>query len=287
MVHTFISVVIPITMFSLMFGMGLTLRVKDFKRVLFLPKATLIGFVIQLFIMPLVGLGLAHLFNLQGMLAVGFVAASACPGGTTSNIIVHLGKGDTALSITLTAVASLTALISLPFWVNYALISFGGNESVLQMPVLKTALQLGFFTVLPVVVGMIVRKKYPVWIKAEGKISKGSVFAMIIAFIILAILDGGNTLNSTGKVIIPVSLLIISGVVIGFGLPFLAGIDQRRSTTVAVEICIKNTLLAIFLESNSLKDIEASVAPAVYLSMMLPVAISAMLLSKKISRNVT
>ncbi len=100
MIHTFISVVIPITMFSLMFGMGLTLRVKDFKRVLFLPKATIIGFVTQLIIMPLIGQELAHIFSLQGLLVVGFVATSASPGGITSNIIIYLDIGDTALSIT-------------------------------------------------------------------------------------------------------------------------------------------------------------------------------------------
>ncbi len=150
------------------------------------------------------------------------------------------------------------------------------------MPILKTAFQLSFFTILPVVIGMIVRKKYPKWIESEGKISKGSVIAMVIAFIILAILDGGNTLVSTGKVIAPVSLLLMSGVIFGFGLPFLAGVGQRQSATVAVEICIKNTLLAIFLETNSLKDIDASVAPAIYLALMLPVAIGVMVLSKKI-----
>ncbi len=276
MIHVLISVVIPITMFFLMFGMGLTLSVKDFQLLMVYPKAALIGFIVQLLIMPLIGLGLAHLFNLPIMLAVGLISASACPGGTTSNIVVHMGKGDTALSITLTAVATLATLFTLPFWVNYALKSFGGTETIVQMPILKTAFQLGLFTVLPVIIGMIVRKRWPTWIEWEGKISKASVSAMILAFVILAILDEGNTLNSAEMVIIPVILLLISGVLIGFGLPALAGNDRRQSTTVAVEICIKNTLLAIFLATNSLKNIDATVAPALYLGLMLPVAIGVM-----------
>ncbi len=285
MIHVLISVVIPITMFFLMFGMGLTLSVKDFQLLMVYPKAVLIGFIVQLLIMPLMGLGLAHLFNLPLMLAVGLITASACPGGTTSNIVVHMGKGDTALSITLTAVATLATLFTLPFWVNYALRSFGGTETIVQMPLLKTAFQLGLFTVLPVMIGMFIRKHWPVWIEWEGKISKVSVSAMVLAFMIVGILDKGNTLNSAGMVIVPVILLLISGVLIGFGFPRLAGIDRRQSITVAVEICIKNTLLAIFLATNSLKNIDAIVAPALYLCLMLPVAIGVMTLCNMISKR--
>ncbi len=276
MIQTFISVVIPITMFALMFGMGLTLSVKDFQRVLVYPKATVIGFLVQLLLMPLVGIGLAHLFNLPTMLAVGLVAASACPGGTTSNIVVHFGKGDTALSITLTAIATLATLITLPLWINYALTSFGGTKTVVQMPVIKTAFQVGLFTVLPVILGMIISKRWPKWLEWERRISYVSVFFMMLAFIVLAILDGGNTMKSMRMVTMPVILLLMFGIIIGFGLPSLAGIDRRRSTTIAIEICIKNTLLAIFLETNSIKNIDASVAPALYLSIMLPVAIGVM-----------
>ncbi len=286
MIQTLITVVIPITMFSLMFGMGLTLSVKDFQRVLVYPKASLIGFSVQLLIMPLVGLGLAHLFNLPTMLAVGLVAASACPGGTTSNVVVHIGKGDTALSITLMAIGTLATLITLPLWINYALMSFGGGtKTIIQMPVLRTALHLGIFTVLPVVIGMSFRKKWPKWIEWERMISKVSVWAMVLAFIILGIVDEGNTLKSAKTVIIPVCLLLMSGIIIGFGLPTLAMVGRRQSTTLAVAICVKNTLLAIFIENSSLKDIDAAVAPALYLSLMLPVAIGVMALSNWISKQ--
>ncbi len=228
MIAMFINIVIPITMFSLMFGMGLTLSIKDFQRVLIYPKATMIGFTLQLLVMPLIGLGLAHWFNLPTMLAVGLVAASACPGGTTSNIVVHIGKGDTALSITMTALGTLMALITIPLWVNFALTSFGGAKTVVQMPVLKTALKLGLFTVLPVIIGMFFRIQWPRWIEWEKKISKISVWTMILAFIILGILDKGNTLQSAGLVIVPVILLLLIGVIIGFGIPSLAKIDRRR-----------------------------------------------------------
>ena len=105
---TFLTdVILPASLFVIMLGMGLSLTIDDFRRILMYPKATVIGLVNQLLMVPLVGFGLCHLFQLPTEFAIGMILLSACPGGVTSNLISHVARGDTALSISLTAVTVL------------------------------------------------------------------------------------------------------------------------------------------------------------------------------------
>jgi len=276
MVETIIQVIVPITMFTLMFGMGLTLTAADFKRVLVFPKPTFIGLVLQLLALPAIGLALAYSFELSAMIAVGLVAVAACPGGTTSNVVVHMGKGDTALSITLTATATAVTLFTLPLWVNYTLGIFGGAETTVEMPIIKTAAQLALFTVFPVGLGMFARSRKPSLVEREPIISKVSTVAMITAFIGAGIADSGNTLANAGVVVIPSALLVLAALVLGYGVPRLSGISKKDSATIAVETCLKNILLSLFLATNALKELDAAYASAVVGMIMMPVAVGIM-----------
>jgi BASS family bile acid:Na+ symporter len=164
--------IVPAGMFALMFGMGLALTVDDFRRVVLLPQATVVGTFLQLVGMPLAGFGLAHAFALDPLLAAGLVIIAACPGGVMSNMFVHLGRADTALSITLTATATAVTLFTIPLWVRAVLASFGEAGANIEMPVIETALYLGGFTILPVAVGMGVLVFYNLWRRrAESRLS--------------------------------------------------------------------------------------------------------------------
>lgn len=221
-----IQVLVPITMFGLMFGMGLTLTPADFRRVLSVPKAVIVGLFLQLLALPAIGLGLAINFELSAMLALGLVAVAACPAGTTSNIVVHMGRGDTALSITLTATATLVTLFTLPLWINYSMSVLGGTETAVQMPILSTALQLGSFTFLPVTLGMFARSRWPVLIPHELKISKISTVAMIIAFVMATVMDEDSTLSSATALFIPATLYLVIVVAIGYDIPRASALSQ-------------------------------------------------------------
>ncbi|MDT0596474.1 bile acid:sodium symporter family protein [Glaciecola petra] len=286
-VLTLIQVVVPITMFTLMFGMGLTLTKSDFKRIVLYPKPVLVGLVLQLAIMPLIGFGLALHFELSIMLAVGLVALAATPGGTTSNVIVHMGKGDTALSITLTAIATSVTLLTLPIWVNFVLLQLGTDAYRIEMPILKTAVQLAIFTVIPVLVGMYVNSKYPKLKSYEPLISRISLVAMIAAFIGAAVADNGNALTNAGDVFLPTFLLLVSAIIIGFILPKSLGITAKESATIAVETCLKNILLSLFIATNSLKEPEASYASAIMGIIMIPAAIMIMVFFKYFNNKQT
>ena len=110
-----------VALFIIMIGMGLSLTTADFKRVLRFPKAVFIGFLNQIILLPLIAFGLTQFFDVSNEIAIGVMILSACPGGPTSNLVTHLAKGDTALSVTLTAVNSVVTIITIPIIVFLAL----------------------------------------------------------------------------------------------------------------------------------------------------------------------
>lgn len=272
-----IQLIVPFAMFTLMFGMGLNLGVADFKRVLLFPRATVVGLVLQLVLLPGIGFAMAYMFDLSPLLAVGLVVAAACPGGTMSNVIVHLGKGDTALSITLTATATSATLFTLPLWADATLVNFGGDNASIEMPILKTAAELGVFTLLPVIIGMFARVYLPRMTRYEPAITALSILAMCLAFIVAGLADNGDTLAEAAQVVVPSIMLVVIAAFLGLFIPFLLGIPLRDCATVGVELCLKNIMLALFIATNSLQAIEAAYAGAVMMIVMLPVAVAVMI----------
>ena len=118
------TIILAGSLIIIMLGMGLSLVIADFKRIFIYPKAIVVGLVNQLIILPLIGFAIAVAFPLAPEIAIGIMILAACPGGPTSNLIAHLAKGDTALSVNLTAMSSFATILTIPFIVNFALIHF-------------------------------------------------------------------------------------------------------------------------------------------------------------------
>ena len=148
---------LPLALFTVLFGMGLSLVPADFRRVLLSPKAKIVGLTCQLVLLPLVAFALALVFRLPGELAVGLMVLAACPGGATSNVITHLAKGDTALSVTLTAISSMVCVFTIPWIVAFSMDWFLGSGAAVQLPFWKTLGQLTIVTIVPIICGMAVR----------------------------------------------------------------------------------------------------------------------------------
>lgn len=145
------KVFLPLALAIIMLGMGMTLIITDFTRVIKYPKAILIGLTNQLIFLPLIGCSLAIAFNLNPVMAVGLMILASCPGGPTSNLITQVCKGNIALSVTLTAVASLVSILTIPFILSYALEYFGSNtETTIKLPIIDTLLQIMGITVIPI-----------------------------------------------------------------------------------------------------------------------------------------
>ncbi|NNL64708.1 MAG: bile acid:sodium symporter family protein, partial [Myxococcales bacterium] len=162
---------LPLSMFGLMFAMGLALVLDDFRRIARVPGPVVTGTLLQLLGMPVIGFGLALAFELPPLLAAGLVILAACPGGMMSNMLVHVGRANTALSITLTATATTATLFTLPLWIRAILDRVGGETGAIEIPLLETAGQLGGLTILPVAVGMVVRALHPPALRLELPLS--------------------------------------------------------------------------------------------------------------------
>jgi len=154
------KILLPIALFIVMFGMGLSLKTDDFKRVIIFPKAGALGIFGQLILLPVIAFIFIWLLPMPPEIAIGVIILSACPGGIVSNVFVFSGKADTALSVTLTAINSFMTVFTIPFIVQAGLIFVLGKGEAPDLPVLRLMVMLFSLTILPVSLGMILGKSY-------------------------------------------------------------------------------------------------------------------------------
>jgi bile acid:Na+ symporter, BASS family len=256
---------LPLALAVIMFGMGLSLRFDDFKRILIYPKSVAIGLTNQLVLLPLVAFGLIKVFGLQTELAVGLMILAACPGGATSNLITHLAKGDSALSITLTAFSSLITVFTIPFIVNFAILYFIPNGEEQQLNVFGTVISVIFITIIPVAIGMMVLKKSPQlaqkWDAPFRKIS--AIFFVII--LLAAILKERENLIEYFAEAGPVALTLnLATLILGYFSGIIFGLDKKQSTTIAIESGIQNGTLGITIAATLLVNSTMAIPSAIY-----------------------
>ena len=276
--------VVPLGMFVLMLGMGLSLATSDFRRIWLTPRAGLVGSAVQLVAMPLVGVALALAFALPPMHAAGLVAIAACPGGTLSNVFVYVGRADVPLSVTLTATATLATLVTLPLWLR-ALLGAVGNDAVgLDVPVLETALRLAAFTVAPIALGMALRRRRPAWVAWERRVSGAGAALMVGALVLASLYEGGTTTESPGASLVPVIVLHAAAVTLGYVLPLALGLSYAQSATIGVETCLKNGVLGLFVVSRSL-PVDAALPVVFYMALQLPVSAAILASSRLLERR--
>lgn len=256
---------LPLALAVIMFGMGLSLRVGDFKRILIYPKAVAIGLTNQLVLLPLIAFGLIQVFGLKTELAVGLMILAACPGGATSNLITHLAKGDSALSITLTAFSSLITVLTIPFVVNFAIQYFMPGGEVPPLNILGTVFSVLFITIIPVAIGMSVLAKAPdlaaKWDKPFRKIS--TVFFILI--VVATVLKERENLLAYALEAGPVALgLNVATLVVGFFSGRLLGLDEKQSRTISIESGIQNGTLGITIAATLLVNPVMTIPSAIY-----------------------
>lgn len=263
------SVIIPICLFLIMMGMGLTLVTNDFKRVLKYPKAVGIGLTNQLLLLPIIGFALANIMPLAPEYAVGVMLLVLCPGGTTSNLFTYLAKGDVALSVTMTAIASIVTVFSIPIVLSFSLIYFMGAGSEFQLPVLKTVLTLVLLTIIPISVGMLIKRFAPrVADNSQKYVSRfGVIFlAFLVAFLSYVQRDIiVEAFLATG----PVSLLLnLSTMALGYYTSKWFGLNLAQRTSVTLEVGLQNSTLSIFMALTLLANYKMSLMPAIYTLIM-------------------
>jgi bile acid:Na+ symporter, BASS family len=261
-----IEIGLPVALFVIMVGIGLTLTTEDFRREGRQPRSAVIGSLGQLLVMPALGFLIAALLALPPALAVGLVIVAACPGGTTSNLVAYLCRANVALSIVLTVVASLVTIVTLPIAANLALAwQPAASDVAISVPVPRTVALLIGIVLVPVALGMTVRRKAPAraasletFVSAFGAI----VLVALIVGIAISVRDEfWELLAAAGPAVV---LLNLAGIAAGLGLGVLARVPKGDRLTFGVELGIKNSTLGILIAATVIGSERMAVPSAVY-----------------------
>ncbi len=240
-----IDVFLPLSLIFIMFTLGIGLTIQDFTNLFHNPKAFIIGIFNQMVILPIVAFVIILLIGITKELAVGIMILASCPGGVTSNIITKLAKGDTALSISYTAVISLLTILTLPIITILSMKHFMGTEAP-PLNLLSLGLTMFFITAIPVGFGLLVRKKNKHFAK-NFEIIATKISTLLFIIIIMGALASEwhtflNNLSQLGPAII---LLITFMLIIGYKSSNWFKMNRRQSVTVAIESGIQNGTVGI------------------------------------------
>jgi len=255
---------LPVALGIIMFGLGLTLTLGDFARIAKHPKAVVIALACQLLVLPAVCFGLVIAFQLPPVLAVGMMLLAASPGGTTANLYSHLFRGDVALNISLTAVNSVISVVTLPFIVNFALGYFMESEKGLGIEFTE-ALKVFAIVLLPVALGMLVRRLRPGFATAMDKPVRIGSMVILAIVIVGSIVSNKDILaaNIGSLALITIVFCLIS-LSVGYLVPKLLRVSKPQAIASSFEIGIHNATLSIVIAQTVLDSIELSLPAAVY-----------------------
>lgn len=263
------TLVLASSLIIIMLGMGLSLVTDDFKRIIVYPKAILVGLVNQLIILPLIGFTIAVLFPLSPEIAIGIMILAACPGGPTSNLIAHLAKGDTALSVSLTALSSFITILTIPFIVNFALEHFLEEGQMIRLDVMDSIKNIFVIIIIPIVIGMLIRKyKEGFALKMERPVRIASALVLALVIIGIVIKEKENFVSYFQQAGIVALALNVSTMVVGYFSARLFRITDKRALSISIESGIQNGTLAITVAVVLLGSTEFAIAPAIYSLLM-------------------
>jgi BASS family bile acid:Na+ symporter len=257
------TVGLPLALAIIMFGLGLDLTVGDFKRVGRAPRAVAVALACQILLLPAICFGLVVLFDLPALLGIGMLLLAASPGGTTANLFSHLFRGDVALNITLTAINTVIAVVTLPLITGLAIAYYDRQDDV-SMPLVEIV-KVFALILLPVGIGMLVNARAPGFARRMDKpVRIGS--AVILAVLVLGILldQRENVSDYLADVGLIAALFCAISLVVGYYVPKAAGVTGPQAIASSMEVGVHNATLAIFVAVEVLDEVEISVPAAVY-----------------------
>jgi BASS family bile acid:Na+ symporter len=280
------AVFLPPALALVMFGLGLTLTIDDFARVLRYPKAAVIALACQMVLLPAVCLGLIQLFGLEGALAAGMMLLAASPGGASANLFSHIAGGNVALNITLTAINSVLAVFTMPVVVALSYALFLEGEGSVGLRPDKFA-QVFAIVLVPVAIGMVVHRRFPGW----SRRMRGAVKILSVVVLVLVIAAGvGTNLDvlseHLGKLAAICLTFAVISLAVGYFVPRLWRVETEQAIASAMEIGVHNAALAIAVAASVLHNDTMAVPGAVYgVLMNVPAAGAAYLLARRARRE--
>ena len=263
-----VTKIAPICLALIMLGLGLSLSVKDFTRILRVPKDFFVGFFSQLVILPIVALGVALILDLPAPIAVGLMIIAAAPGGVTSNVLTKFANGDVALSISLTAVISLISIVSVPFVVITSADILGVTISN-NISITGIALKMALVVTVPVIIGMVIRGLAENFISSKiNIINKLTGWLFVIVFAAIWIEEKDNILDYLAEAGLAVLILNIVMMTLAHFIAkkFVSGIAQQKC--IALECGLQNGTLAVFVATLMFDEVAYMIPTAAYALIM-------------------
>ncbi len=260
------QIFLPISLAIIMFGMGLNIVIADFIRLFTYPKAVFVGLLNQLVFLPFIGFSIIVLFNLNSSMAIGIMILSLCPGGPTSNLITQVAQGNIGLSVTLTALASLITVFTIPIILSKAIAHFTGDTAiVIELPILETMLQILLITVIPISIGMLIRKRNESFsMRMERPMRIASTVLFIIIFLLVMIANKEDLIQAMKEVGLATLLLNLSTMGLGYITSKFFGITGKSQISITIESGIQNGTLAFVIATTILNNIEMGLPTGAY-----------------------
>lgn len=259
------SIILAIAIMVIMMGMGLSLTLADFRRVAQHPKPVLLGLTNQIVFLPLVALGLVYVFQPPTFIAVGMILLAACPGGTSSNLVTLLAKGDLALSVSMTAINSIITIATIPFWVGYAYTTYLSEAANMASPTADIFKTLIIILAIPLSIGMLIKNRAPQFaLRMERPVRiASSIFlaAVILGLLVREIELVKQYLGDTLGIVAALNAVTMG---MGYALAKAVGLNLKQGLTIAIESGIQNGTLTISLAVMTLNQPDFAIVAAIY-----------------------
>jgi BASS family bile acid:Na+ symporter len=300
MIHThligfriFSDLILPLSVALIMFGMGLSLTIIDFKRIILRPRPVILGLLVQMIFLPLFAFLLAAIAPLDPALKVGLFLVAICPGGSTANLINYLLNGHLALSVSLTTVNAFLTQFTIPALFSFGLMFFMGRDAQVELPFLDAVIKIFLVTLLPVFLGIIMRNMSPDWSARVRRPLKYIMPVPLAVAMIGAAFFEHNEVNlpAISDYFLVLPWMILLNVCSFFGAWYFAkktNLDNRSALTIAVEVGLQNTAMALFIASGRSLALQPQIAvPAAIYAMfsLITTALMGYTLSKKSSQS--
>jgi BASS family bile acid:Na+ symporter len=263
-----IDLLLPVVIGTIMFGIGLNLTLADFKNVFVYPKSVLLGLAGQLVFLPVIAFIIAFLLPMAPVYKMGLVLLAACPGGTSSNIVTFMLKGKLALSVSITAVNSFLIVLTIPTILTIAQHFFLDNQLEQSLSFQNTLMEVVFTVLLPVLAGVLVQSRLGnilIWLKRILRWLLPTLLFLTFGILLLVEQQSEATrINGYFWLIVAGLLLNLSVITFGFVFSGWAKLAHKSRYTIAIEMGLQNSALAIFLANNVLMNDEIALMAVVY-----------------------
>ena len=247
-----------------MLGLGLSLGLEDFKRLLQHPKAVVIALLLQVLALPAACYAIIVAFGLPPVYAVGLMLLAASPGGVSANLFSHLFGGNVAMNISLTAINTVLSIVSLPLIANWAIGHFAKTGQVVPLQLGKVA-EVVAVVLVPVAIGMVIAARRPAFARRMEKPFKIFSAVVLATFTVIALAKEWNSLVTSFAVVGPAVVLFnVVSLLAGYYVSRGAGMDKPLSTAIAFEIGIHNSTLSLFIALSVLNNFQLALPSAIY-----------------------